>query len=276
MFFGNFQRFYLVNLWALLKKATLRYFIEIAYNGKNYFGWQRQPNEISVQEELELALYTILRENIIVFGAGRTDTGVHAKQLFAHFDFGEIKKIEKLIYRLNSLLPKDIAVRNILKVEPDSHARFHAIQREYEYYITTHKNPFSLEFAYYVHKTPNIDLMNEAAELLLHNKNFRCFSRTNSSVKTYCCNIEVAYWRVENNKLIFTISADRFLRNMVRAIVGTLLQVGYGKKTVKEFQEIIDSGRREEAGTSAPAYGLYLTKVKYPENIFIKEQKIPN
>jgi len=245
----------------------LRYFIEIAYKGKNYHGWQIQPDAITVQEVLEKTMTTILRKEIKVTGAGRTDAGVHAKQLFAHFDFEEIKELRELRFKLNSLLPKDISVQDIFRVKEDAHTRFNALEREYEYKITFKKDPFSEDFAHLIHYIPNIDLMNNAAKELLNYKDFQCFSRTNTEVKTYNCKIEKAFWKNENSQLVFTISADRFLRNMVRAIVGTLLDVGFEKTSLEDFHEIIKSKNRSKAGTSAPAKGLYLTKVLYSENI---------
>jgi tRNA pseudouridine38-40 synthase len=242
----------------------LRYFIEIAYNGKNYFGWQRQPEQMSVQEVLEERLSTLLREEIKLTGAGRTDTGVHAKQLFAHFDSDEIENFDDFIFRMNSFLPKDISLKNIFKVKQDAHARFDAVEREYEYLISLEKDPFSQDFAFQINNKPDVDLMNQAAEMLLCHKDFQCFSRSKTDVKTYNCTIVKAHWEAKNNRLIFTIAADRFLRNMVRAIVGTLLDVGYGKTTLEDFQAILNSKSREEAGASAPAHGLYLTKVVYP------------
>ena len=242
----------------------MRYFIEIAYNGKNYFGWQRQPEQMSVQEVLEERLSTLLREEIKLTGAGRTDTGVHAKQLFAHFDSDKIENFDDFIFRMNSFLPKDISLKNIFKVKQDAHARFDAVEREYEYLISLEKDPFSQDFAFQINNKPDVDLMNQAAEMLLCHKDFQCFSRSKTDVKTYTCTIVKAHWEAKNNRLIFTIAADRFLRNMVRAIVGTLLDVGYGKTTLEDFQAILNSKSREEAGASAPAHGLYLTKVVYP------------
>lgn len=246
----------------------MRYFLEIAYNGKNYFGWQRQPEQISVQQVLEESLSTLLRKEIKITGAGRTDAGVHAKQLFAHFDFDEIQNINELVFRMNSFLPKDISIKNIFLMSEDAHARFDATEREYEYVISLQKDPFLLDFAFQVKKTPNVNLMNEAADLLLHHRDFQCFSRSKTDVKTYNCTIVKANWETRNNTLIFTIVADRFLRNMVRAIVGTLLDVGYGKTSLQDFKTILKSKSREDAGASAPAKGLYLTKVVYPKVIF--------
>lgn len=248
----------------------MRYFIEIAYNGKAYYGWQRQPSQISVQQVLEEALSTLLRKEIKVTAAGRTDTGVHAKQLFAHFDFDEFKNKEELIFRINSFLPKDISVNNILEVVDDAHARFGAIKREYEYHISIGKNPFTQDFAFQLYRKPDVLLMNQAADILLHHNDFQCFSRSKTDVRTYNCKIEKAQWYLEKDLMIFTIVADRFLRNMVRAIVGTLLDVGFGKTTLDEFQEILNSKNRSEAGASAPAHGLYLKRVIYPESVFLK------
>lgn len=258
---------------SILKKNKLRYFLEIAYNGKNYFGWQRQPEQICVQQVLEEMLLTLLRKEIKIIGAGRTDAGVHAKQLFAHFDFDEIQNKNELIFRMNSFLPKDISIKDILEVKEDAHARFDATQREYEYIISNEKNPFLQDFAFQINNIPNVDLMNEAAELLLHHRDFQCFSRSKTDVKTYNSTIVKANWEANNNTLIFTIVADRFLRNMVRAIVGTLLDVGFGKTSLEDFKAILKSKSREEAGASAPAKGLYLTKVVYPDDIFKRKDE---
>lgn len=247
----------------------MRYFIEIAYNGKNYFGWQRQPKQMSVQQVIEESLSTLLREDIKITGAGRTDAGVHAKQLFAHFDFEAINDTKALVFRINSFLPKDISVVNIFQVKDNAHARFDAVAREYEYVISLRKDPFSQDFAYQLNKIPDVDLMNKTSELLFNHIDFQCFSRSKTDVKTYNCVISKARWELIDNKLTFTISADRFLRNMVRAIVGTLLDVGFGKTTAEDFQAILNSKNRSKAGASAPAHGLYLTKVKYPEEIFL-------
>ncbi len=246
----------------------MRYFIEIAFNGKNYHGWQRQPDALSVQEVLEETLSTMLRKEIKLVGAGRTDAGVHAKQLFAHFDFDVIKDLTDIVFRLNSFLSKDISVKRIIKVKSDAHARFDAIEREYEYVITLKKTPFLKDFSYLIHQKPDIELMNKASEQLLNYKDFQCFSRSKTDVKTYHCKVNKGYWVEDNSQLIFTISADRFLRNMVRAIVGTLLDVGFGKTSLNKFREIIESKDRSKAGASAPAQGLFLTKVVYSENIY--------
>ncbi|QAA80310.1 tRNA pseudouridine(38-40) synthase TruA [Aequorivita sp. H23M31] len=254
---------------SIVKKELLRYFVEIAYNGKHYFGWQRQPNQMSVQQVVEEALSLILRSEIKVVAAGRTDTGVHAMQLFAHFDCEEIEVNERLIFRINSFLPQDISIKNILRVTDDAHARFDAVQREYEYRISLGKNPFNFDLTYQLYNKPNIEAMNQAAKLLLVHTDFQCFSRSKTDVKTYICKIVKAQWEERDDILVFTVIADRFLRNMVRAIVGTLLDIGFGKTTLSEFQEILNSQDRSEAGASAPAHGLYLRRVVYPESLFL-------
>lgn len=247
----------------------MRYFIELSYNGKAYHGWQNQPNVISVQEIVEDALSKLLQTKIDVVGAGRTDTGVHAEQLFAHFDFDESIDSEKLIFKLNSFLPKDISVQHIFVVKADAHARFDALSRTYNYKISLKKDVFNSDGSYYLKHQLDIDKMNEAAKVLFDYRNFKCFSRSNTDVKTYHCTIMMAEWRSQNNQLIFTIKADRFLRNMVRAIVGTILDVGLGKTTIEEFHGIIKSEDRTKAGASVPAHGLYLSIIEYPKSIFI-------
>lgn len=247
----------------------MRYFIEIAYSGQNYHGWQNQPDSITVQEVLENSLSKILRTKIKLMGAGRTDAGVHAKQLFAHFDYQKINSVDDLIFKLNSFLANDISVQNLFQVNDNVHARFSALEREYQYIVSLEKNPFTKDFSYQIYHKPNIDLMNQAANELLKYKDFQCFSRSNSDVQTYYCDVKIASWKSLGNQLVFTIKADRFLRNMVRAIVGTLLDVGFEKTSLSEFQEIIKSKDRSKAGTSAPAKGLFLNKVIYPEQIKI-------
>lgn len=247
----------------------MRYFIELSYNGKAYHGWQNQPNAISVQEVVEDALSKLLQTKIDVVGAGRTDAGVHAEQLFAHFDFDESIDSEKLIFKLNSFLPKDISVQRIFVVKADAHARFDALSRTYNYKISLKKDVFNSDGSYYLKHQLDIDKMNEAAKILFDYRNFKCFSRSNTDVKTYHCTIMMAEWRSQNNQLIFTIKADRFLRNMVRAIVGTILDVGLGKTTIEEFHGIIKSEDRTKAGASVPAHGLYLSIIEYPKSIFI-------
>ncbi|MBT8276434.1 MAG: tRNA pseudouridine(38-40) synthase TruA [Bacteroidia bacterium] len=247
----------------------MRYFVDISFNGKNYHGWQIQPDALSIQEVLERTFSTFFRAEIKVTGAGRTDTGVHASQMVAHFDMNtEIEDMNEVIFRLNSFLPKDIAILDIYPVIDEAHARFDAIEREYQYGILFDKDPFRVDVAYQIHQMPDIEIMNQAAQLLLGHQDFQCFSRSNTDVKTYYCDVKEASWEYEDYFLIFTIAADRFLRNMVRAIVGTLLDVGHGKITIEEFQEIIKSKDRTKAGASAPAHGLFLTRVEYPETIY--------
>ncbi len=242
----------------------MRYFIEFAYNGKNYHGWQSQPNATSVQETLGKAISVILRSEIELMGAGRTDTGVHAKQMFAHFDTEETLENDFLVAKLNSYLPKDIVIYRIIQVSEEAHARFDAVKRTYEYHIHTYKNAFENESSWYVFQNLDLEKMNSAAKMLFDFQDFQCFSKVNTDVKTYNCKIIEANWQQKGEKLIFTIAADRFLRNMVRAIVGTLVEIGSGKKALEDFKNIIESKDRTQAGTSVPAHGLYLTKVEYP------------
>ena len=245
----------------------MRYFIELAYNGKAYHGWQSQPNAASVQETLEKVLFTVLRVETSVVGAGRTDTGVHASQYFAHFDAEKITDVKNLIFKLNSMLADDIAVYDIFNVTPDAHARFDAISRSYEYRVVQYKDPFVNDTAYFVRNTLDVEKMNKAAAILKDYKDFKCFSKSKTDVKTYNCRIDHAFWKEKEGKLFFHIKADRFLRNMVRAIVGTLLEVGLGKIPVEQMHTIINSRDRQQAGTSVPAKGLFLCKIEYPKSI---------
>lgn len=242
----------------------MRYFIEFAYNGKNYCGWQYQPHSPSVQETLNKALTTLLRRPIDVVGAGRTDTGVHARQMFAHFDLDLDFDAEKLVMKLNSFLPKDIVVYRFIALHDDAHARFDANSRTYEYHLHTFKDAFENEGSWYHFQPLDVVKMNEAAQILLEYTDFKCFSKTNTDVRTFDCKISHALWEQHGNRIVFTITADRFLRNMVRAIVGTLVNVGIGKSSVKDVRTIIESRNRGFAGASVPAHGLYLTKVIYP------------
>lgn len=246
----------------------MRYFIELSYNGKDYHGWQNQPNAVSVQEVLEKALSTLLRDEINIVGAGRTDAGVHAKQMYAHFDTDiEFSKVD-LVYKLNSFLPKDIAIYKIVEVIKEAHARFDALSRSYIYRISLTKNVFDYNYSYNFNLPLNIDMMNKACKVLFEYKNFKCFSRSNTDVKTYNCNIMEAKWEQNNNKLTFYITANRFLRNMVRAIVGTMIEVGLGKISIEQFHDIVKSKDRTKAGASVPGHALYLTKIEYPNHIF--------
>ncbi|MEC8831185.1 MAG: tRNA pseudouridine(38-40) synthase TruA [Bacteroidota bacterium] len=250
----------------------MRYFVQFSYFGKAYHGWQNQPNAITVQEVLEKAFSTLLREKVEVVGAGRTDAGVHAREMYCHFNVDGIPHVDDLVYRLNAFLPDDIAVQGIYPVTPDAHARFDATERTYEYWIVKEKDPFLFDHAHFVKHALDLEAMNQAAQILLDYTDFECFSKSNTDVKTFNCDVRQAVWAIQGEKLVFTISADRFLRNMVRAVVGTLLDVGMGKMPVQDIHKVIASKDRGEAGVSVPAKGLYLTKVSYPKEIF-DEQK---
>ncbi len=246
-----------------------RYFIYLSYNGKPFCGWQIQPNGITVQQRIEEALSTILRRPMSIVGAGRTDAGVHAQLMVAHFDSEEpISDLPFLADKLNRLLPKDIAIDRIVPVAPDAHARFDATSRTYKYYLTAKKNPFNYDLVYrYIGKL-DYDLMNEACRVLFEYTDFTSFSKLHTDVKTNNCRIMEAGWKQEGDVWVFTLRADRFLRNMVRAIVGTLLEVGRGKLSLSGFREVIEAKDRGRAGTSAPGHALYLVDVTYPEKIF--------
>ena len=247
----------------------MRYFIELSYNGKPFHGWQNQPNAETVQSTIEQAISTLLKQNINIVGAGRTDTGVNALQMFAHFDINESVDTENLIFKLNSFLPKTIAIHNIFLVKNDAHARFDALSRTYIYKITFGKNVFTYDNTYYIKNYLDIGIMNIAGKILLDYKDFQCFSKSNTDVKTYNCDIIEAYWKTENSELIFTITANRFLRNMVRAIVGTMINIGSEKMSVDELHNVIKSKNRSNAGASVPGYALYLSKIEYPKSIQI-------
>jgi tRNA pseudouridine38-40 synthase len=247
----------------------LRYFIEFAYKGTHYHGWQYQPNATSVQETLNKVFSVLLQEKIDIMGAGRTDTGVHAKQMFGHFDSEKSIDIKNLIHKANSFLPNDIVIYNIITVHEEAHARFDAISRTYQYHISTFKNAFKDDFAWFTSKNLDVKAMNQAAKLLLNFTDFKCFSKTNTDVNTYNCKITEAFWTKQNEELIFTITADRFLRNMVRAIVGTLINIGIHKISEQDFIKIIEEKNRENAGFTVPAHGLFLTNIEYP---YIKKQ----
>ncbi len=245
-----------------------RYFIQLSYDGTNYHGWQIQPNGITVQEVLGKVLSTISREKVSLTGAGRTDTGVHASFFVAHFDSeNENLCSQRIIYSINCMLPHDIAVQNIYKVRPEAHARFDALSRSYEYYLSKSKDPFTRFYSDKQSIKPDLLKMNEAAAKLYNYSDFTSFSRLGSDVKTNNCKIYEARWSDQGNRLVFSIKADRFLRNMVRAIVGTLLEVGWNKLTVEGFPKIIEMKYRGAAGASAPAKGLFLTDIIYPKEL---------
>lgn len=242
-----------------------RYFLRLSYKGTNYSGWQIQENAISVQEKLNQALSLILDEDIQSVGCGRTDTGVHAKQFYVHFDCSRIPSdTDKIIYQLNAVLPYDICIAELIPVDAKAHARFDATSRTYEYFIAGHKNPFFKEFAMLGFMNPDPELMNKACTHLFKYNDFSSFSKSNTQVKTNICTITKAQWVVKDDLLIFTISADRFLRGMVRAIVGTMVDIGTRKMDSDEMATIIESKNRKEAGSSVPACGLFLSKVEYP------------
>jgi tRNA pseudouridine38-40 synthase len=252
-------------LWQICQVMSFRYFIKLSYNGKAYCGWQIQPNGITVQEVLNQKLSIILRETINLVGAGRTDTGVHAEFFIAHFDLSyQIADKNLIINGLNKMLPYDIAIQDIFEVNKQFHARFSATARTYEYRIIQHKNPFLNDFAWYNKQLLNIENMNHAAKILFQYTDFTSFSKLGTQVATNNCKIMFAEWWYQGNLLIFKIKADRFLRNMVRAIAGTLIEVGRGKITIEEFRRIIETKNRCSAGFSAPACGLFLTNIEYP------------
>jgi len=247
-----------------------RYFIYLGYNGKNFCGWQIQPNGITVQQCIEEALATLLRQPVPIVGAGRTDAGVHACLMVAHFDWEQpINDLAFLAEKLNRLLPKDIAIYRIVPVREEAHARFDAVSRTYKYYIITKKNPFNYELVYKIPGTLDFAAMNEACKVLFDYIDFTSFSKLHTDVKTNNCRIMHAGWELEQGVWVFTIQADRFLRNMVRAIVGTLIEVGRGKLDVNGFRQVIESKDRGKAGTSAPGHALYLVDVAYPDDIFL-------
>lgn len=242
----------------------MRYLITFSYLGTNYHGWQIQPNGNTVQEEVNKALSVLCREEVSTTGAGRTDTGVHARMMTAHFDVNNpIADGAQFVYRINKLLPKDISVSGIKEVDGEFSARFSATERTYRYYITKDKNPFTLDVVAYINFDLDIELMNKAASSLFEYEDFTSFSKVNTDTKTNICKITHAEWKMEGDILVFTISANRFLRNMVRAIVGTLIDVGRKKISVADFRKIIESKDRCKASTSAPACGLFLEDIKY-------------
>ena len=251
----------------------MQYFIQLSYNGTPYHGWQRQPNAVTVQQTVEEALSTILRKPITIMGAGRTDTGVHAEMMYAHMKEEEAvfenTDLENLTYKLNNLLPPSIAIQQIIPVTQDAHARFDATSRSYIYKLSPIKSPFNENTVYYYRPTLDFETMNKAAQILLDYKDFECFSKVHTDVRTYLCDISQATWKKVGEEWHFTITADRFLRNMVRAIVGTLIEIGRAKHPPEWIHEVIKSKDRAMAGASAPAHGLYLQTIKYPEDIFL-------
>lgn len=248
---------------------TKRYFIFLAYNGENYCGWQSQPKQVTVQETIETAMSTSLRQPISIVGAGRTDSGVHARSMMAHFDCDiDDFKPDDMVYKLTHFLPKDIAVQRIVQVNAEAHARFDALSRTYRYYVTTVKDPFNYKLKYKINGELDIDAMNACADVMKEYIDFTSFSKLHTDVKTNDCNIMYAQWIKEGDDYIFTIKANRFLRNMVRSVVGTLLDAGRGKIGVAEMRAIIEAKDRGRAGFSAPAHGLFLEDVEYSDTVF--------
>lgn len=244
----------------------MRYALELTFDGTRYHGWQRQENANTVQQELETALRTLLKTPVETTGCGRTDTGVHARIFVAHFDFNKALT-EKTVFQLNSILPYDIAVNSIRETTPDFHARFSAVYREYAYYVHFKKNPFLQSKSWHINGKPDFEVMNQAAKLLLGKKSFRCFCKGQAPNDSYICTVEYAEWKWDKNTAVFRIRADRFLRNMVRAATGTLIKTGSGKMNLEEFENLLDSGTRSDAGKSVPAWGLYLENVQYKEDL---------
>ncbi|MDL2296829.1 tRNA pseudouridine(38-40) synthase TruA [Bacteroidales bacterium OttesenSCG-928-B11] len=247
----------------------MRYFIKLAYNGTPFFGWQRQPEQITVQEIVERAFSLLLRDEVAITGCGRTDTGVHASEYFAHFDYKQTlteEEREKLVFKLNAFLPKEIVIYHIYMMQDDAHARFDAISRSYRYHVELAKNPFTFHFAHRVYEKLSIEKMNEASEILLNTTDFTSFSKVHTQVNNFNCKVTHAQWILQNDQLQFEITADRFLRNMVRAIVGTTLDVGRGKMSLDQFREAIEKKNRSATGTSVPAHALFLENVRYPDD----------
>lgn len=249
----------------------MRYFLHLSYDGTDFHGWQRQPNAVSVQQRLEEALSTVMRAEVSVTGAGRTDTGVHAREMYAHFDCPSIAEKGRLLSSLNRMVGQGIAVSEIIDVRPDAHARFDALSRSYEYLVTLRKDPFLFRYAHRLDRMPDVESMNAAAAMLLDTADFTSFAKLHTDTKTNICKVSEARWVYDEARglLVFHISADRFLRNMVRAVTGTLLEVGSGKMTVRGFRNVIEKKDRCAAGMSMPAKGLFLTRVRYPKDIFI-------
>ncbi|WP_026956556.1 tRNA pseudouridine(38-40) synthase TruA [Algoriphagus vanfongensis] len=249
--------------------GTQRYFLELSYHGGPFHGWQKQKNSHTVQQEIESALSIYLQEEVTIMGSGRTDTGVHAAMQVCHFDYGGDFDKEKLLRGLNGILPKQVAIHRIRQVYPDAHARFDAEERSYFYRILLRKDPFQDDLAWISFFNPDLQKMNLAAQSLLRHEDFECFSKVKTEVNHFRCQIKSAYWEQNGDELLFHITANRFLRGMVRAIVGTLVEIGLSKKTVSSMDQIIESRDRASAGKSAPAKGLFLSKIVYPAKIYL-------
>lgn len=251
----------------------MRYFIYLQYDGTAYHGWQTQPDAVTVQETIEQKLSMLMRRELFIVGAGRTDAGVHARMMAAHFEYDGEVDCQQLTFKLNNTLPPDISILRIVPVKPDAHARFSPIARTYKYYITRKKSLFDRNYTMRVFEPLDVEMMNHACARLFCYEDFTSFAKLHSDTKTNICHIMEAYWeQPEPDKYVFTIKADRFLRNMVRAVVGTLLQVGRHKMTIQEFSQVIERKDRCTAGDSVAAQGLFLEDVEYPEDIFLTEE----
>jgi len=242
----------------------MRYFVTLNYDGTRFHGWQVQPNGISVQGELQRCLSLLLRQEVTVTGAGRTDAGVHARMMVAHFDVEQSLDCHQLAYKLNKLLPQDIAIQDIQPVADDLHARFSATARTYHYFLHTVKDPFLRHYSCELHYPLDFELMNQAARMLLSYDDFGAFCKSHADVKTTLCHVTQAEWRsFGTGRWVFVITANRFLRNMVRAVVGTLVEVGRGRLSLDDFRRVVEGKRRTEAGESMPAHALFLEKIEY-------------
>jgi tRNA pseudouridine38-40 synthase len=252
-----------------MNETANRYFLELSYHGRAFHGWQIQQNAYTVQECLEKALNTYFREPVFIMGSGRTDTGVHATMQVCHFDLKTQTPGENFLKAINAILPKEIAIHSIRNVKPDAHARFDATRRSYFYRIIFSKNPFLEGLAWQLFRQPDVSKMNEAAKILLQHEDFECFSKVHTEVNHFRCQIYEAFWEQNDGQLLFHITANRFLRGMVRAIVGTLLEIGFGYKEIKDMEQIILSRDRSQAGKAAPAKGLFLSHIVYPSTIYL-------
>lgn len=241
----------------------MRYLIELSYKGTGYHGWQKQHNAHSVQGVLDEKLSLLIGENIETLGCGRTDSGVHARQFFAHFDTGRPIDPAHIVYKLNHILPFDISIQELRAVPDEFNARFDAAYRTYEYHISRKRDPFATDVSWYLYGPLDVAVMNTCAALLIGRKDFECFSKVHTQVNNFICEVMLAEWQQQEDRLIFTIRANRFLRNMVRAIVGTLVEAGRGRISVADFTAVLESRSRSEAGQSVPAQGLFLTEVQY-------------
>jgi tRNA pseudouridine38-40 synthase len=246
-----------------------RYFLDISYKGTNYHGWQRQPNANSIQAEVENALGLMFQLKIGIMGSGRTDTGVHAQQQIAHFDSETELDISDISHKINRILPNDIVVNEVKAVQKTAHARFDATLRSYEYHLHQKRNPFKVGFSYFYAKQLDLEKMNAAAKKLLGEQDFQSFSKVKTEVNNFICKIKSAEWKIDNDSLVFCVTANRFLRGMIRALVGTLTEVGLGNMSLDDFQKVIDVKDRTKAGRAVPPEGLFLTVVQYPVELYI-------